>query len=130
MVVIMDTDTRKTHVITNDSKELERIYNDNINNIWCGFNSRHYDQYILKGILAGFNPKRLNDFIIVKREPGWKFSSLLKQFPLNNYDVMNSLDRGLKSFEGFMGNSIKETSVPFDIDRKLTDGRTPLGVRG
>lgn len=121
MVVIMDTDTRTTHAIVNDPKELERIYNDNINNIWCGFNSRHYDQYILKGILAGFNPKRLNDFIIVKHEPGWKFSSLLRQFPLNNYDVMNSLDRGLKSFEGFMGNSIKETSVPFDVDRKLTD---------
>ena len=29
-------------------------------------------------------------------------------------------DGGLKSLEGFMGNNIKETSVPFDIDRKLT----------
>ena len=38
-----------------------------------------------------------------------------------NYDVMLKGDRGLKSFEGFMGNSIKESSVPFDIDRKLTD---------
>ena len=33
---------------------------------------------------------------------------------------MNNTDRGLKSFEGFMGNSIRETSVPFDIDRTLT----------
>ena len=27
----------------------------------------------------------------------------------------------LKQLEGFMGNAIKETSVPFNIDRKLTD---------
>lgn len=33
---------------------------------------------------------------------------------------MQNVDRGLKSFEGFMGNSIKETSVPFDLDRPLT----------
>ena len=33
---------------------------------------------------------------------------------------MLNTDVGLKSFEGFMGNDIKETSVPFNIDRKLT----------
>ena len=33
---------------------------------------------------------------------------------------MTGIDRGLKTFEGFMGNNIKESSVPFDIDRKLT----------
>ena len=27
----------------------------------------------------------------------------------------------LKQLEGFLGNEIKETSVPFDIDRKLTE---------
>ena len=41
--------------------------------------------------------------------------------PLNNYDVMLNLDKGLKWFEGSMGNNIKETGVPFDIDRKLTE---------
>ena len=129
LVVIMDTSIRQTHVIINNPAELEKIYNDNQTDIWVGFNSRHYDQYILKGILAGFNPKRINDYIIVKREPGWKFSSLLRQYPLNNYDVMTALDRGLKSFEGFMGNDIKETSVPFDIDRKLTDAEIAETVK-
>ena len=78
------------------------------------------DQYIFKGILCGFDPKRINDFIIVKGNPGWKFSSLMRKIPLNNYDVMGNVDRGLKFFEGSMGNNIKESSVPFDIDRKLT----------
>lgn len=62
----------------------------------------------------------MNDFIIVQDEPGWKFSSLFRKIPLNNYDVMLGTDSGLKVFEGFLGNNIKESSVPFDIDRKLT----------
>lgn len=120
LVVIVDMKDKKEHVIINDQAELERIYNQNINDIWVGFNSLHYDQYILKGILCGFDPKRINDFIIVKGNPGWKFSSLFRRIPLINYDVMLNLDRGLKWFEGSMGNNIKESSVPFDIDRKLT----------
>jgi DNA polymerase len=120
LAVVLDMAERKEHVIVNNPAELERLYRKNINNIWVGFNSRHYDQYIFKGILAGLNPKEINDFIIVKEQPGWKFSNLLRNFPLNNYDVMLGTDRGLKTFEGFMGNSIKESGVDFNIQRRLT----------
>lgn len=120
LVVVMDMTAKKTHVIINSQEELEALYKANIKEIWVGFNSRHYDQYILKAILCGFDPKKVNDYIITKGNPGWKFSSLFRQFPLWNYDVMLNTDVGLKSFEGFMGSDIKETSVPFNIDRKLT----------
>lgn len=120
LVVVMDMTAKKTHVIINSPEELEALYKANIKEIWVGFNSRHYDQYILKAILCGFDPKKVNDYMITKGNPGWKFSSLFRQFPLWNYDVMLNTDVGLKSFEGFMGNDIKETSVPFNIDRKLT----------
>lgn len=120
LVVVMDMTAKKEHVIVNDAQALEALYQQNVKDIWVGFNSRHYDQYIFKGILCGFDPKRINDFIILKGNPGWKFSSMLRQIPLNNYDVMQNTDRGLKSFEGFMGNDIRESSVPFDIERKLT----------
>lgn len=120
LVVVMDATKKKTHVIVNSPEQLEALYKENVREIWCGFNSRHYDQYILKAILCGFDPKKVNDYIIVKGKPGWKFSSLFRNFPLWNYDVMLNTDVGLKSFEGFMGNNIKETSVPFDIDRPLT----------
>lgn len=120
LVVVMDMTAKKTHVIINSPEELEALYKANIKEIWVGFNSRHYDQYILKAILCRFDPKKVNDYIITKGNPGWKFSSLFRQFPLWNYDVMLNTDVGLKSFEGFMGNDIKETSVPFNIDRKLT----------
>lgn len=121
LVVVLDMQNKKEHVIVNNADELATLYEANKNEIWAGFNSRHYDQYILKGILCDFNPKKINDFIIKKEMPGWKFSSMLGKVPLLNYDVMLNADRGLKSFEGFMGNNIKESSVPFDVDRKLTE---------
>lgn len=120
LFVIYDMVNQRKHVIVNDKDTLEKFYRENKNNIWIGFNSRHYDQYILQGILCGFDPKEINDFIIRDDNPGWKFSNLFRKFPLINYDVMLGTDRGLKSFEGFMGNNIKESSIPFNIDRKLT----------
>jgi len=119
LVVIIDMANRKEHVVVNDPDLLQSIYEDGKSDVWVGYNSRHYDQYILKGILCGFEPKRINDHIIVKGKPGWQFSSLLNKISLNNYDIMNSF-HGLKQLEAFMGNDIKESSVPFTIDRKLT----------
>lgn len=121
LVVIMDVTNQKEHIVINDVDKLEKLYKANRHDIWVGYNSRKYDQYILRAILCGFDPKEVNDFIIVQGKKGWQFSSLFKKFPLNNYDVILANDGGLKSLEGFMGNSIKESSVPFDIDRKLTE---------
>ena len=118
LVVIIDTDKEIINEIVNDRSKLNEIYQANKNNIWIGYNSRRYDQYILKAILAGFNPKEINDFMIVEGKGGWEFSSLLNKFPIINFDIMTSM-HSLKQLEGFMGNNIKETSVPFDIDRKL-----------
>lgn len=120
LVVFIDMHAQKETVIVNNKDQLEEFYRLHKNEIWTGFNSRHYDQYILKGILCGFDPKKINDWIIIKDQPGWKFSSAMREYPLNNYDVMQNIDRGLKVFEGFMGNDIRETSIPFNVNRKLT----------
>lgn len=121
LVVIINPVEKTKDVIVNDVAALQKYYEAHKDEIWVGYNSRHYDQYILKGILAGFNPKEINDYIIVEGKKGYSFSSLLKKFPLNNYDVFHAAtDRGLKTHEGFMGNNIKESSVSFNINRKLT----------
>ena len=120
LVVIMDTDTHKTSHIINDRKALISFYEQHKANIWCGYNSRSYDQYILKSILLDFNPKEVNDWIIKDHKPAWQYSSLFNKIQLFNYDVMTDRGHSLKQLEGFLGNNIKETSVPFDIDRKLT----------
>lgn len=123
LVVVMDMNEKKEHVIINNTSDLIDIFQKNQNDIWVGFNNVRYDQYIMKAVLLGFDPKKVNDYMIVKDLPGWKFSTLFNRPEVQfiNYDVMLSSDRGLKTFEGFMGNNIKESSVPFDINRKLTD---------
>lgn len=120
LVVIIDLNAKKEYVIIDDPEKLRKIYEQNKSEIWVGYNSRNYDQYILKGILCGFNPKKVNDSIIVEDQPGYRFSSLFRNIPLNNYDVMPNPPISLKALEAFMGHNIKETSVPFNIDRPLT----------
>ena len=121
LVVAIDPALQKEYVIVNDKSQLEKLYSEYKRDIWIGYNCRSYDQYILKGILLGFDPKRINDWIIVKGRKGWEFSSMFNKLPLNLYDVMPNIPVSLKVLEGFMGNNIHETSVPFDLDRKLTE---------
>ena len=121
ILVAIDPIKQKEYVIVNSKYELEQLYRSYRKDIWVGYNCRDYDQYILKGILCGFDPKRINDFIIVQGGKGWEFSSLLHKYPLNLFDVMPNPPVGLKALEAFMGKSIHETSVDFNIDRKLTE---------
>lgn len=120
LVVIINLYEKTETVIVNDKKKLEEYYEAHKNEIWVGYNNNHYDKYIFKAILCDFDPKEVNDFIIGQDKPGWQFSSMFRKITMYNYDAMFRSDRGLKALEGFMGNNIKETSVPFDIDRKLT----------
>lgn len=121
LVVAIDPIQRKEYVIVNNKLELEQLHKSYKQDIWVGYNCRDYDQYILKAILLGFDPKQVNDWIIVKRKKGWEFSSLFHRIKINLFDVMPNPPVSLKTLEGFMGKNIHETSVPFDIDRKLTE---------
>lgn len=120
LAVFIDVTRKTEQVIVNNPDELKALYEENTSNIWVGFNNRHYDQYIMKGILLGMNPKRINDWIILEKREGWQFSSVFNKVPMTNYDVMPTPPVGLKTMEGFLGSNIKETGVPFDINRKLT----------
>ena len=120
LVVLINPDKRTEDVIINNPTLLTEFYEANKDEIWVGKNNTGYDQFIMKAILCGFNPKKVNDWIIIKDKSGWKFSSLFSKIPMINYDI-GLPTYSLKQLEGFMGNTIKETSVPFDIDRKLTN---------
>lgn len=117
----LDLVNQKEIFVHNNKEELERLYKEYANDIWVFFNGRNYDAYIFKAILCGFNPKDINDFIILKGRKGYEYSRMLNQFPLTMFDPMPNPPVGLKTLEGFMGSSIQETTVPFDLDRKLTD---------
>lgn len=119
LCVIISPTHKTKKVIVNDREKLKAYYEQYKNEIFVGYNIRRYDQYIFKGILIGFDPKDVNDWIIVKDRMGWQYSDLFRNVDLNIYDVMTSQD-SLKKLEGFMGNDIEESGVDFRILRKLT----------
>lgn len=130
MVVVINPVTRDERVIINDADALTALYEERKRDIWVGYNNLHYDQFIFKGILCGFDPKAINDFIIAEGHKGWQYSSLLRKVYMVNYDVFHHrTDRGLKTLEAYMGNDICETTVPFDIDRKLTEAEIAETVK-
>lgn len=119
LVVIIDPTTDVETVIHNDRDALIRYYEAHKKEIWVGYNSRNYDSIILKSIILGFNVKAINDYIIYGGMKAWQIDHRFREVPLYDYDAY-ILNTGLKQLEAFMGDNIKETSVPFDIDRALT----------
>lgn len=120
LVVIIDYATKKGKVIVNDVEQLKKYYEMFKDDIWIGYNSRGYDQYILKGLLLGYDPSFINNKIILEGIKGHNIVRDAYKIKLNNFDLSNKF-RSLKELEAFMGSRIKESSVPFDVDRKLTD---------
>lgn len=57
----------------------------------------------------------------MKKNKGWEFSNELNKIQLYNYDAQTNKFHSLKQLEAFMGHDIRETTVPFDIDRPLTE---------
>lgn len=121
LVVIADTDNQSEKIFVNNEQALIDYYHEHKNDIWIGYNSRHYDQFILKAIICGFTPQAINEWIIIDHQPGWKFYKDFWKIQLYNFDVMTNKFRSLKQLEGFQGHDIRETSVSFNIRRELTE---------
>ena len=57
IVVFKDRDTGVHIVMHNDNLAVREFISDEA--IYCGFNSKGYDQYIIKAICAGFSPEEV-----------------------------------------------------------------------
>lgn len=117
---IINPITKVKTAVVNDPKALTQHYNEHKNEIYVGFNSRQYDDYVFKAILCGFEPWDMNDWLINKGRKGWEFSNLLKKVKLNSFDCMIGFN-GLKTLEAFSGMSIQESKIPFDYDGEFTE---------
>lgn len=96
----------------------------NTNNMFGGFNNKHYDDYIVKAILRGASTeevKAYNDFIIGGGQP-WEYPVDYGYKKFLSFDLRDDLpiNLSLKAIEGNLRLPIVESSVPFDIDRALT----------
>lgn len=122
-LVVFKEPGKEHTVICNDSDELERFFKKHQKDIFVGFNNRHYDDFIMKAILSGINPKIVNDWIITDEKKGWEFPGLnnINFLSLDlRSDIPGGISLSLKEIESNLGMSIEESSVDFNLDRKLT----------
>ena len=132
IVVFKDKKTGEYAVFHNDNIGVKEFISDDA--IYCGFNTKHYDQFILKAICAGFSPeevKQVNDWVINGGQ-GWECPLLQDiYFRFNNVDIMDDMQMGLslKAIEGHLGMSIEETEVDFNLDRPLTKEELALTIK-
>lgn len=125
IVVFRNPESDHYIVIHNDNVKL-RAFLEQPDIIIGGFNNKHYDNWILLTMLQGgsnVEVKRHNDFII-NGGNAWEFPFIqFKKLPCPTFDLRDDIaDPGisLKAIEGNLKLPIVESSVPFDIDRKLT----------
>ena len=132
IVVFKNKETGEHHIFHNDNEGVKEFVNEH--SIYCGFNTKHYDQYIIKAICAGLSPeevKQVNDWIIGGGQ-GWQCPLLDGvYFRFNNIDIMDDMQVGLslKAIEGHLGMSIEETEVDFNLDRPLTQDEVDLTIK-
>ena len=124
LVVFKNIVTGEYTVIHNDNYQLKTFISPD--DLYGGFNNKHYDNHILKAILCGADNaivKEINDFIIAGNL-GWEHQYLRNNRApwFNSFDIRDDMQVGLslKAIEGHLGLNIEETSVPFDIDRPLS----------
>ncbi|HEY8445124.1 MAG TPA: hypothetical protein VIK94_03225, partial [Bacilli bacterium] len=86
LVVLCEYSTRKGKVIINDREMLRKYYNYFKNDIWIGFNTRNYDQYILKGILLGYDPWYISKEIVENNKKGYQIIPNAYEIKLYNFD--------------------------------------------
>lgn len=111
-----DVDTGKEHTIINNRNELLKIYYKNIDTIWMGYNIKGYDQWIFKAIIAGINPYQMSDIIINTDASPRAISPKLDKVNFNFFEL-GDVSKSLKELELYMGKSIKESKISFDLPR-------------
>ena len=125
LVIFKDYENKVFTVIHNDEEALKEFIDSEC--VYCGFNSKHYDQFIIKAICNGASieeVKELNDYIIGGGQ-GWEHPLIRgNYFSFNNIDIKDDMQMGLslKAIEGHLGMSVQESAVSFTLDRPLTQG--------
>ena len=116
-------------VFKDENKKLLRVFHNNFKGlldfikgkVLVGFNNYHYDDFILHAMIdqkSNKQIKELNDRIISGEQIKLKYRKFESLDCFQQIDVSNP---SLKKIEGNMGRMILESSVPFSIDRELTE---------
>ena len=107
-------------VVITDQVQFVRFYDSHRDCIWIGYNSNHYDKFILGAVYnacLGDTLYRASQDLITygKTQRGGGAPD-----GFISYDTGDKF-RSLKELEAFMGHSIEESSIPFDYDGEFTE---------
>lgn len=124
--------------IHNNREQLKTLFSRK-DILFAGFNSTHYDDIIISALIHGATPqqaKALSDWIVnrcngkVDKEYGKKLSAWdhpvmkYKKKLVRSLDLMQDMGTGnnvsLKQCMYNLNMNVKESDIPFDIDRPLT----------
>ena len=126
LVIFRSPDADNNHIIIHNDTHKLRAFLEQPDIVIGGFNNKFYDDWILLTILNGgsnIEVKKHNDFIIGKKGQAWEYPFIAyKKRPFKSFDLKDDLDEGLslKAIEGNLCLPIVESSVDFNINRKLT----------
>jgi len=113
------TNEREQISVHNDTQLLKAFF-DTRKPFLCGYNSKHYDMYIIKAILSSGSPedvKAVSDAIVVDGRQGWEIDMGWVTLP-KSFDLMLDLPTmpSLKMIEGNLKMDICESEVNFDTE--------------
>ncbi|UWV79334.1 hypothetical protein NW072_04735 [Mycoplasmopsis felis] len=124
-ITFYDVKNNQSYSINNSYFQLSEFVKYKLKNALVGgFNNLRYDDWIIRELLLKRNPWQLSQAIVVDNIKPWEYRDLNSiSLPFFSFDVMSLPGTGripLKKYEAFLGIDIRETTVPFDIDRELT----------
>lgn len=127
IVVFRNPEAEDNHIVIENNNYQLREFLAQPDIVIGGFNNKHYDDWILLTMINGGDNDRVkehNDFIIGGAN-GWEYPFIsFQKKPFKSFDLRDDIpDKGLslKAIEGNLNLPVVESSVPFDIDRPLTD---------
>ena len=103
-----------------DQSRLVDFYDSHRDWIWIGYNSNHYDKYILGAV---YNACRSDTLYAASQDLIEQGRTQRGGGPPDGFISYDTGDkfRSLKELEAFMGHSIEESSIPFDFDGEFTE---------
>ena len=107
-------------VVITDQVQFVRFYDSHRDCIWIGYNSNHYDKFILGAVYNAF----LGETLYMASQDLIEYGKTQRgggaPDGFISYDTGDKF-RSLKELEAFMGHSIEESSIPFDYDGEFTE---------
>lgn len=136
-VLFLDIQTQEVHEIRSDQYGTERLrefVDRNKNALFVGFNNKNYDNNLIKAAYVGLNLYDLSQWIIAQGQKAFTFPGMRSAYnlPIITFDVKNdaiknsNMALSLKEYEAYVGANIHESSIPFDLDRPLTEEEKQL----